>query len=190
MIIYDCEILRCIPNGAYFSGYEYCEGWDDFYNMGIACIGYSIDFKEAQCFEWADLDRRVEFLEAIDNEFEVIGFNSVKFDDKLLDANGFQVSTTYDLLEEIRIAAYGSSRWEDQPEGYSYALGKLGEANGYHKTGSGSLAPQWWQEGRKDEVMAYCKNDVMITGSLLQLGIEGKLVDPNNGKLLKLPPAQ
>jgi hypothetical protein len=115
-----------------------------------------------------------------------IGFNSKAFDDKLLASNGAPVQTDYDVLEQIRISAFGSNRWEDTPEGYSYSLDNLAKANGMKKTGSGSLAPKLWQDGREQEVIDYCLNDCRLTRDLLLLGLEGKLIDPNNGNLLKL----
>ncbi|MGH8266898.1 MAG: hypothetical protein ACRETS_06230, partial [Steroidobacteraceae bacterium] len=40
MIVLDVEIARAIPprDGQRLSGIEYCEGWRDFRNMGLACV--------------------------------------------------------------------------------------------------------------------------------------------------------
>lgn len=118
----------------------------------------------------------------------IIGFNSKQFDDNLCRANGIDVITTYDLLEEIRLVAFGSTRWEDTPEGHNYSLDAIAKANGMTKTGHGALAPQLWQEGKHQEVIDYCVNDVKLTVELLNLGLKGKLINPNGGRYLKLRP--
>lgn len=186
-LIYDCEILKCIPNrdGTRFEVYEYCDGWDDHANMGISVIGcqWSGESRPFACFSVSEFKtvrkQRPGYL---------VGFNSRRFDDSLMRANGLYVETDYDLLEEVRIAAYGSPEWEDQPQGFSYALGAIGEANGFPKTGSGALAPQLWQQGKHQEVIDYCLNDARITKALLELGLKGNLIDPNTGQKLQLRP--
>jgi DEAD/DEAH box helicase domain-containing protein len=184
-LIYDCEIEKLIPprNEQRMDGYEYCEGWRDFENMGISVIGckWSGEKSPFACFS-ADEFRRIEAQRTV----MLIGFNSWSFDDELLKANGYNTFTEYDVLEQVRLAAYGSDSYKDQPKGYSYSLGKIAEANGFAKTGSGELAPKLWQDGRRQEVIDYCLNDVVITEKILLLGLEGKLIDPNDGKLLKL----
>lgn len=184
-LIYDLEIIKCIPDrGARFEGYEYCNGWHDHAGMGISVIGWATEYSNG-CFQFAD---KPTMLTELAKDKVIVGFNSKNFDDKLCSANGMYIRTHYDLLEEIRIAAYGSPDYRDAPPGYSYALGKVGEANGLPKTGSGELAPQIWQQGRFAEVEEYCLNDVIITQNLMFLGLAGRLKDPNTGRLLHLRP--
>jgi hypothetical protein len=198
-LIYDCEIIRCIPSKVKFSEFEYCKGWDDFPNMGISVIGIKINDKPPfalinhesmetrNIFESGGSKSISNFQEIIDNSDAIIGFNSRNFDDNLCRANGINIRTSYDLLEKIRKVAYGSTKWENQPKGYSYSLDAITAANGFKKSGSGSLAPQWWQLGEYQKVINYCLNDVQITYEILQLGLNGNLIDPNNGKSLRLP---
>jgi hypothetical protein len=94
------------------------------------------------------------------------------------------------LLLECRIAAYGSARYQDQPQGHSYALAPIVAANGMEKTGRGDLAPRWWQDGDKARVIAYCCNDVRIERAALRLGLAGQLKNPNTGELFKLRPLE
>lgn len=187
-LIYDCEIKSLIPpkDGVLLPGYSYCKGWGDYVGMGISVVGFaksngiSYAWWESSLFDMSDLVK-------ITDGYKLIGFNSKSFDDKLLAANGVHVQTSYDLFEEILIAAgqKGKAYWK---EGFSYSLGKIGEANGYPKTGSGELAPKLWQDGKYQEVIDYCLNDVKVTHELLKLGWAGKLIDPNTGKPLKLRP--
>lgn len=184
-LIYDCEIIKCIPDrSGKFEGYEYCEGWHDHANMGISVIGaYSRSCDHTGYVLGEDLDTFRKLL--ADHEY-VIGFNSRNFDDRLLAANGIEVKTDYDLLEEVRIAAGWGATYDTVPQGYSYSLDAIARANGMAKTGSGALAPQLWQQGRHQEVIDYCLNDVNITHEILKLGLAGSLQDPNTGQLLQL----
>ena len=40
-IIYDCEIIRCIPprDGIRNDDLAYCNGWHDYEGMGISVVG-------------------------------------------------------------------------------------------------------------------------------------------------------
>jgi DEAD/DEAH box helicase domain-containing protein len=196
-LTYDCEIIKCIPpkGGVLDSAYEYCSGWHDHIGMGIAVIGTYESYHDSLNFcvgdrainPNADTDLQI-FQQRLARADVIVGFNSRNFDDKLLAANGLNVVTHYDLLEEIRIAAFGSPRWQDTPHGRSYKLDAIAHANGMAKTGSGELAPQLWQQGKHQAVIEYCLHDVWITHELLKLGLEGRLIDPNTGVLLQLPP--
>lgn len=206
-IVYDCEIIRCIPskgveiNGifetkeAYYNrfgdGFEYCGGWRDFENMGISIIGAcDIDTGDLYTFVnplingYDDTPTINEFENFVTVETEVWGFNSLNFDDALCAANLIQVDTDHDLLQLVRLAAYGSTDWQDQPPGYSYSLDALARANGFKKSGSGELAPKLWQQGKYQEVIDYCLNDCKITRELILLYEAGKLIDPNTGQVL------
>jgi DEAD/DEAH box helicase domain-containing protein len=188
-LIYDLEIIRCIPGKVRFSDFDYCDGWRDFANMGISVAAYGwFDREDPIVFDWADDVARSSFIQAIKAADIISGFNSSGFDDHLLAANGVEVKTTYDILFECRLAAYGSFDYRDQPEGHSYALDPICRSNGLVKTGSGSLAPQWWQLGEKEKVRRYCQNDVRIEREVLRLALDGALVDPNSGQRLSVRP--
>jgi DEAD/DEAH box helicase domain-containing protein len=196
IIIYDCEIIHCIPprNGYLDPRFSYCQGWHDFKNMGISVIAFQLigwkSFSDG-LYSITNLDNSIPYsfdsLKEILSEAPlVIGFNSKKFDDALLKANNIVIQTHYDLLEEIRHVGYGSSRWQDQPKGRNYSLDAIARANGMKKAECGNLVPQLWQQGQYQKVIDYCLNDVRLTTSILQLGQQGNLIDPNTGKYLKL----
>ena len=183
ILFYDCEIARCIPDKYEddLEGYEYCDGQQDFQGMGLACIGTFWNGQYKAYFE----DSLPAFQEIVNQAETIVGFNSVSFDDELMEANGIKIKTTYDLLCEVRVAS-------GQPPFYTpgltrggYSLNALAAANiGKKKTGSGALAPILWQQGKKDEVVEYCLNDVDLT---LQLYFKRHhLIDPTNGTILKL----
>ena len=192
-LIYDCEIVKCIPDRKRFNDptYQYCKGWGDFEGMGISVIGFSHEDHTNYLIADPSIDGDFEMLQdfaALASHHIIVGFNSRNFDDRLLAANGVNVATDYDLLEEVRIAAGYSADYRSVPAGHSYSLDAISRANGAAKTGHGALAPQLWQDGKHKEVIDYCLNDVVLTLKILQMGLEGQLVDPNTGKKLTLRP--
>ncbi len=186
-LIYDIEIEKAIPGKQLVKGIEYCAGWSDYENMGIAVIGYKWSHEDAASYT-TSAEGFLDMLMQYDDEYyHLIGFNSRNFDDKLLTANGLEgVETGYDLLEQVRIAAGFKAEYKSVPRGYKYDLNSIAQANGAAKTGSGALAPVLWQQGKKQEVVDYCINDVLVTEKILQFGLAEKLVDPNTGSKLQL----
>lgn len=184
-LIYDIEIIRGIPprDGNREPGIEYCGGWHDFAGMGIACI-VAYDYFGG-CWYTYSADHLGAFYNFTQNRQHIIGFNSRAFDDQLLAANGINVKTTYDLLEQVRIAAGYPATYVKNvtPRGLdlgSLALNNLGEG----KTGRGDLAPILWQQGRHQEVIDYCKNDVMLVKKLMDKVTEGTLINPLDDRVL------
>lgn len=200
-IVYDCEIINCIPpkDGELDPSLNYCLGWDDFEGMGISVVGVAVVQPHYASYRSYVLDPKVNpnafgdyfDLRSLLSYETVIGFNSESFDDNLIATNGILGKLesrikSRDLLKAIRLAAFGSDRWQDTPRGYSYGLDKIAKVNGLgSKTGSGELAPKLWQKGQYQEVIDYCINDVALTVQILDLAMEGELIDPNNGKVLE-----
>lgn len=184
-LIYDCEIEKCIPerNAPNDPSLAYCRGWDDHANMGIAVIGvWDYQTQSPRVFL---RDNFAEFAALVKQRETIIGFNSHFFDDLLCAANGIEVTTTYDLLVEVRRAL-------GQPDGYvrgvtrsGYRLEDLARANlGEGKSGDGAQAPILWQRGQQGAVIDYCLRDVMLTKRLLESYDE--LKDPNDGNTFSL----
>lgn len=189
-LIYDLEIIKCIPqrDSANDARFDYCDGWNDHAGMGISVIGTIYDNGCQVAIVPDESTVPLENFKTVAKSHVIIGFNSRNFDDRLLAAHGINVKTDYDILEEVRIAAGFSADWRSVPKGYSYKLDAIARANGMAKTGSGELAPVLWQQGKRQEVIDYCLMDVRITRNILELGLAGKLVDPNTGSKLKISP--
>lgn len=203
MLIYDIEIINCIPEKGKpnNSEYTYCKGWHDHSNMGISVIGV-YDGEAFFCFSdslilvannsmFADksinINLFVDFMKAFRKDTPIGGFNNFNFDDKVIQSVcNLPFESDFDLLQKIRVAAYGSTEWSDQPKGFCYSLDAIAKANGMTKTGHGALAPQQWQDGKYDEVIAYCLNDCRITYDILCLALKGELIDPNTGNKLQI----
>lgn len=190
ILFYDCEIANCIPDrfGMEDEQYKYCKGWSDYEGMGIACIGFytnSHDLLGESSYDYClgnELDR---FQYIADEADEIIGFNSIHFDDQLLKANGVKVTTTYDLLCETRVAAGMPPRYMKGVTRGGYSLEQLAKANlGRGKSGSGELAPKLWQDGKTKEVIQYCLDDVKLLFELWEK--RSCLVDPTTGEILFL----
>ena len=192
--VYDCEIIRCIPKPGQPNNpkYEYCKGWDDFPNMGIsvvAVIDIETDamntFTEDEFGDFAELWEELPISEQIVG-LQIVGFNSKQFHDKLLVEYGFvdEGITTFDLAQEIRKAVYERD-WDSQPNIDSYSLTSLCGANGQHYMPGKVMSAMLWQDGKHDEVISRCVNNVTATRNLLFKFLNGDLVDPNTGKKLK-----
>ncbi len=183
IVIYDCETVRCIPTGACSPDLEYCQGSDDFEGMGIAVIcAYS---------SWDDRyhvylqDNLVSFQALVDQAQEIVGFNSLSFDDRLCGVKGLRVKTTYDLLHHIRVAAGMPPHYVKGVTRAGYNLERLAQLNlGEGKSGTGALAPELWQRGKRGAVIDYCLGDVNLTRKLYER--RAKLIDPTNQKVLTL----
>ena len=180
MLIYDIEIVNAIPdrNRPNEPGIEYCEGWNDHANMGVSVIG-AYDAIE---------DRFRVFTKESFGDFEtlasnrhVIGFNSIHFDDQVLKANGVNVTTHWDLLQELWVAA-GLGRTFEYPSHAGFGLNATALANGFGgKTGWGGHAPVQWQRGEYGNVIDYCLEDVRLTWRLVKQVLEvGALRDPRD----------
>lgn len=201
LLIFDCEIEKAIPpkSGEKQPGIEYCQGWQDYKGMGLACVSvcwldshYSPEKEQYRPlvfrFDQEDAETQVCMLNAfLRGATQIGGFNSLRFDDKLLDANGFRVgqtgTSTFDILDMVLAAAgqLGRTYWR---EGRKYTLDSICQANGLEKTGSGELAPIWWQKAERHRVIEYCRNDAHIEREVLALLLAGRLKDPNDGALL------
>ena len=191
ILIYDCEIIKAVPdkNKVNLGHIEYCNGWDDFENMGISVIGVNCISKEVdKVFNFNALPNNdaMECIDTfqymLDDADVLVGFNNQHFDDNLIKANGFTIPenvVNYDILAEIWEAA-GLGRVFVYPSHTGFSLGSICEANGIgSKTGSGANAAILWQQGKVKEVIEYCENDIRLTKQLFDLIQEkGEIIDP------------
>lgn len=92
-LVYDCEIAQCIPDKKINSNpdLKYCQGWKDFKGMGISviCAYASWDDSYHVYLE----DNLGEFQKLVNQADEIVGFNSLSFDDPLCTAHGLKIKT-------------------------------------------------------------------------------------------------
>ena len=184
LLFYDVEIARCIPDkyGDNDPKYQYCGGWHDYTGMGIACIGVYTPKCGYQIFIQSDLEK---FQALIDDADEIIGFNSISFDDRLLAAHGIRIKTSYDLLCEVRVASGQPPHYTLGQTRGGYSLERLAQANlGRGKSGNGELAPQLWQDGKYTAVFDYCLDDVKLMVELWNR--RHWIKDPTRDKIYRL----
>jgi hypothetical protein len=186
--VYDLETKKGIPSPVTTGKMEVCGGWSDYKNMGISIA--SITFEEKRAESWVlvtksflnidEFYREVAKLQSLN--YLVGGFNTKSFDDKLLREHGYPFSSDFDILTLVKQAA-GVKPFQ---KGLSYSLDFISKANGLAKLGDGAFAPLLFQQNRIKELTLYAEMDSYIEYQILKLLLTGKLVDPNNGNLLKL----
>lgn len=172
-LVFDLEIAKAIPprGGALDPAVEYCKGWDDHANMGVAVI-CAYDYREARYRVFLK-DNSAAFAALAAARRLVVGHNILGFDCKVLAAHGLVVPAEkcYDTLAELA----GVDR-----NFRGLGLDALCQANfGARKTGDGALAPVWWQRGDVGAVVDYCLEDVRLTRLLFDRICErGEVADP------------
>jgi len=194
MIIYDLEIINCIPDHTKpaLPGYRYCEGWHDHEHMGISVLcayDYETDRYRVFCE-----DNFQEFRDLVKRPRLCVGFNNINFDNKVLRANGVEVPEefSYDILREIwRAAGLDPTRFSPKTHG-GYGLDAVCKTNfNMTKTGHGAKAPEQWQRGEVGAVIDYCLEDVRLTKCLLDRIIStGFLLSPKDIRralIIRLP---
>jgi DEAD/DEAH box helicase domain-containing protein len=155
-------------------------GWHRADQMGISCaVLYDsqkqayLSFKENQVEEFIDRLHQFDL---------VIGFNIKSFDYRVLSGYAnidFSRINTLDILEDI----YNYL-------GFRLSLAHLAEITlKTNKTADGLQALQWWHEGRIDEIIEYCTQDVRITHDLYAYGRKnGYLLFANKaGDTVRIP---
>lgn len=174
MLVFDSEIKKAIQGRGeeQIPGIEYCQGWKDFVGMGISVIGV-YDFREKKYRVFLE-DNLNELQVLIDNRAFAIGFNNESFDNKLLAAHNINIpeEKSFDLLKAIK-EVIGTQK--------GLGLGAIHEANfNTSKTGDGALAPILWQQKQYGKVIDYCLNDVTMTLNILNIMVDGCLIDPRD----------
>lgn len=136
-------------------------GWRNIEQLGLAvAVTLSSQDNEYRVYRKHEAEALVAELRAADR---VVGFNMRDFDLRVV-----QSYVDFDLLKlpyldlilDIKAAA-----------GYRVSLNNccaatLGEA----KSSEGLQSIIWWREGRHEEVIAYCKQDVLLTRRLHEFG--------------------
>ncbi|WP_461209797.1 DEAD/DEAH box helicase [Desulfocurvus sp. DL9XJH121] len=155
-------------------------GWHRAWKMGVSCAClYDSDTGETRAYLEEEIPELLEDLRALPL---VVGFNIKRFDYTVLKGYtqfDFKVLPTLDILEKVH-----------ERLGYRLSLDHLAGATlGAQKSADGLQALQWWKQGRIDDIVAYCKQDVAVTRDLYLYGLEhGHLLFTNKaGNTVRLP---
>lgn len=187
-LVVDCEIINAIPSKRVprLEGITYCAGWGDFIGMGISVI----------CAWEIATDRPRVFLRSTFSDFydlaqtcQVVSFNGLTFDDRLLAAHGMPVVSAYDIYREL-LRAVGLDPFPDfySAEYSGRTLDSVSRANGgIGKSEGGANAPILWQQKQAGRVVDYCLNDVSETRNIFLKILRGEgIVDPATGRTVYL----
>jgi DEAD/DEAH box helicase domain-containing protein len=138
-------------------------GWGNIHLMRLAvAVLYDQLSQRFEVFAEDRVQKLIERLQAFDL---LVGFNIKRFDYRVLsaytptDLNGLP---TFDILQDIH------SRL-----GFRLSLDHLGQNTlGKPKSADGLQAVNWFREGRVDDVIRYCQDDVTITRELFEFGLK------------------
>lgn len=124
----------------------------------VVAYFYSTDTYEHYLIE--DLPQLFHRLES---EGRIIGYNSIGFDMPVLNnyyAGDLLQLPQLDLLQKIHSSL-----------GYRIKLDDVASATiGISKSAHGLLAVKWWKEGKVQEVIDYCRQDVKVTKEVYEFG--------------------
>ncbi|WP_028587544.1 DEAD/DEAH box helicase [Desulfocurvus vexinensis] len=155
-------------------------GWHRAERMGVSCAClYDSRSGQTRAYVQEELGELVRDLAALPL---VVGFNIKRFDYAVLrgvvDFDPAALATC-DMLEHVYTRL-----------GYRLSLDHLAKATlGAQKSADGLQALAWWKEGRLDEIIAYCTQDVAVTRDLFLYGREhGHVLFTNKAKqTVRLP---
>jgi DEAD/DEAH box helicase domain-containing protein len=136
-------------------------GWNRAEKMGVSvAIRYDSKTKKYHEYFQTDIDQLCRDLEQSDL---VIGFNIIRFDYKVLTGLSpypFHELPTLDILMKVH-----------ERLGYRLSLDALArETLGTEKSADGLMALKWWKQGKMDEIISYCRQDVRVTRDLYRYG--------------------
>ncbi|MDX1775933.1 MAG: DEAD/DEAH box helicase [Desulfobulbales bacterium] len=155
-------------------------GWHRADRMGISvAVLYDSLSAEFKTYLEKDIPDLIRDLQTYDL---VVGFNNKRFDNKVLSSYSvFNLASlpTLDIMEVI------SNRL-----GYRLSLDRLAEHTlGARKSADGLQALQWYKEGKIDEIISYCRQDVKITRDIFLFGLKNRYLLFKNkaGAIVRLP---
>ena len=161
--VFDAEIKKPIEDCS--------RGWKSHDEMGVSCL-VVFDY-ETMRYRVFDDHNMNECLNILYGHDVVVGFNTVGFDWKLINAtynnNQERRSRDFDILREIWISI-GADPDHFRPETHGgYKLDDVArETIGLMKSGDGAKAPRLYQQGKIAELIDYCVQDVKIEKELFE----------------------
>lgn len=155
-------------------------GWRHADRMGISCaVLYESEGDRFDVFWEDEVDRLLARLAGLEL---VVGFNLLRFDYRVLSPYlpaEWRWPATLDILDQVHHSL-----------GYRRSLAQLaGETLGAAKSADGLTALRWWRQGRREELAAYCRQDVALTRDLYLYGREnGRLIyRDGEGQRMEVP---
>ena len=145
-------------------------GWD---RADLMLISIAVSYTEDDGYKvWYEKDTR-EMIRYMSDFDMVVSFNGNNFDSKVLSHYG-DVSALHQ--KSFDVAEYLSGKLKHRIRLESIAMATLGTG----KSADGLLALQWWTEGRVDELIEYCKQDVKVLRDVVMYGKENGYIAYND----------
>lgn len=158
--VFDLEIKKTIA--------QCSRGWDSYDEMGVSILIIA-DYVTHR-YRVFDEHNIKEGLDILCNYDLIVGFNSVNFDWRVLQATYkdlHRVSGDYDILREIWVSLGLNPDVFDPNTHGGYKLDDVAfDTIHLRKSGNGADAPLLYQEGKYGELIDYCLNDVKVTKEL------------------------
>ncbi len=181
--VFDCEIKTPI---------EKCSrGWQSHDEMGVSVLViFDYSTMRYRVFDDTNHNQAMQILDGYDL---VVGFNTVGFDWKLLNAtyppaSGTfkRISQDYDILREIWISLGLDPDHFDSSTHGGYKLDDVAhETIGLSKSGNGAHAAILYQAGKWSELVDYCIQDVKVEKELFEFCAKYGYVI-RNGRIIKV----
>ena len=157
-------------------------GWSNIDKLGLAAA-VLLHAETGEIFRYVEQDAN-ELIAKLLNADQVVGFNVVRFDYDVLRPYGLSqnpnlIQKTIDLLDHLY-----------QDLGFRLSLDNLAEATlNETKSADGIIAVQWFREGKINQVLDYCEQDVLVTHRLWEYGRENGHVKyrDRNFRLQRVP---
>ncbi len=125
-------------------------------------VAYYYDSDEYESYLESDLPKLFKRLE---HASRIIGFNSKHFDMPVLNnyyAGDLLQIPQLDMLEKVQASL-----------GHRLKLDSIASSTlGTKKSAHGLLAVKWWKEGKIQEIIDYCQQDVKVTKDVYDFGLE------------------
>ena len=154
-------------------------GWGNIHKMGLA-VGVIWDSLDQEFFTYEEKDA-AKLVEKLRTADLAVGFNIIGFDYTVLQPYSdfdLQEINTFDMLIDIKKIL-----------GFRLSLNHLAQHTlNAEKSADGLVSLQWYKEGKINEIIKYCQQDVKITRDLFLFGEKKGFVkyQSRSGNLLQL----
>ena len=157
-------------------------GWSNLPGMKLSCaVVYDVDQDRFYTYLEDNVGDLILHLKA---STRVVGFNTLRFDYGVLQGYtsfNLQSLPSLDLMADLQ-----------KKLNHRLSLAHLAEhtLGGQEKSADGLLAVQWWREGKYQQVIDYCRQDVKLTHDLWKYGKEKGYVlfkHKQSGEIVKCP---
>ncbi len=129
-------------------------------------VAYYYETGEYESYTEQELPMLMKKLEHCDR---IIGYNSVGFD--------IPVLAKYYAGDLLKIPQLDMLQKINESLGYRIKLDSVATATlGTAKSAHGLLAVQWWKEGKVQDIIDYCKQDVKVTKEVYEFGKENGFI--------------